>query len=53
MVVNDFYVKGITILPPETNTPLIIDSDTQEPFSFTSELFQSVGGGYAQILKRC
>jgi hypothetical protein len=53
MVVNDFYVKGITILPPETNTPLIVDSDTKESFSFTSELFQPIGRGHSQILKRC
>jgi len=33
MIINNFYIDGIFSRPYETNTPLIVNSDTMPPIS--------------------
>ena len=44
MVIHDFYFPGIFIMPNETNSPLIINSDAMLTFSVATHLFQPVTG---------
>lgn len=51
MVIGDFDVVGIAILPAEADAPLLIDSDTKLSTSITFEGFETVCGWNLQILQ--
>jgi hypothetical protein len=42
---------SIAILPNETDTPLVIDTDTVLTFSIAGQLLQMVGGWIAQVMQ--
>jgi hypothetical protein len=52
MIVDDLDVVGFAVFPPETDTPLDINSDTILALSFSHELFESVSWGNAHIIQR-
>jgi hypothetical protein len=52
VVINYFDIKGVPIFPPETDTPLVIDSDTVLPCPIPLELLQAVAGRRTQIIER-
>jgi len=51
MVVNDFDVPRSVIMPTETDSPLIIDSDTVLPPPITAKFLQPVTGRHAQVVQ--
>ena len=51
MVVGDFHVERVTILPHKAHPELIVDSDTVLSFTITGKLFEPVAGRNPQILQ--
>jgi hypothetical protein len=51
VVIRYFDFMGIPALPHKTDTPLIIDSDTELPFTVAFKSLQPVGGRDSQIVK--
>jgi len=60
MVVDDFNVKTVAVLPAETDAPLIVDPDAPLTGAVASELFEPVarwdaeeveGGGTVELLQ--
>jgi hypothetical protein len=51
VVVDDFDVIGVAAMPPETNSPLIVDTDAVPAFAIALQGFEPIGGRYAQIEK--
>jgi hypothetical protein len=51
MVVDDLDVMGISVLPAEADTPLIIDADAVLSGSVATQRFQPVVRRDAQILE--
>jgi hypothetical protein len=49
MIIDDFYIMGITICPPKTDPPLIIDPDAVETFSVAFQYFEPVTRRHAKI----
>lgn len=49
VIVDNLHVIGVTILPFETDPPLIIDSDAVLTRSPTSQPFEAVSRRYAEI----
>jgi hypothetical protein len=43
MVIDDLDIVGVPFIPPETDTPLIVDADAPLPFSIPSQFLQPVG----------
>jgi hypothetical protein len=43
MVIDDFDIVGVPFIPPETDTPLIVNADAPLSFSIPSQLLQPVG----------
>jgi len=39
VIVNNFYIHGITVFPSETNPPLVVNSDTILTGSIANQLF--------------
>jgi len=50
MIVDHFYFERITVRPPETNSPLVVNADapTSGPVAF--KLFKAIGRRDAQIV---
>jgi hypothetical protein len=42
MVVDDLDIVGVSFMPPETDTPLIVDADAPLSFSVSPQFFQPV-----------
>jgi len=51
MIVDNFNVVCIVIMPPKTDAPLVIDPNAVLPQTITCELFQAISWGHAQIGK--
>jgi hypothetical protein len=51
MVIDDFNLGRIAVLPAETDSPLIIDSNTVLTAPISGESFQSISGWDPQIGK--
>src|SRR5713101_2866404 len=49
VVINDLYVVGVTVLPDETNTVLIVDPNAVLPRSVALENFQPIAGEFRQV----
>jgi hypothetical protein len=49
MVIDDFDLFGIPILPNEAQTPLPIDPDRPLPFAISPQLFQAIAWRRAQV----
>ncbi len=52
MIVDNFHVFHITIVPNETDPPLIIDANAMLAKSITLQSFESVAGRYTQLAQR-
>ena len=52
MVIDDFYVVRVALRPSETNSPLIIDSDTVLSRAVTTKFLEPVARGNSQVIKR-
>lgn len=50
MVVHNFNVKGIAILPDKADAPLFVNADTVLPGSVSFQGFQPVSRRHAQIV---
>lgn len=55
MVVGDFNVVSIPVLPAEANSPLLVDPDAVLSFPVAVKLFQTVSGRDTQVIQseRC
>jgi hypothetical protein len=51
VVVHDFNIECIILLPSETNPPSVIDAYRILAGSVSFELLKTVGGRYPQIFK--
>jgi hypothetical protein len=49
MVVGDFHVGRFSVIPPENQAPLLIDSHTPEALEVAGKSFQAVAGREPQI----
>lgn len=52
MVVNDFDIKRMTILPSKAQPPLIVDADAVLARTVPAKGFEAVPGRNAQIIER-
>ena len=52
VVINDFDIMRIALLPSKTDPPLIVDANAVLPHSITGELLESVTRRHAQVLQR-
>jgi len=50
VVVHDFDIQRITILPTETDAPLVIDPDAMLSLSIALQGFQTIAWRYTKIL---
>jgi spore coat polysaccharide biosynthesis protein SpsF (cytidylyltransferase family) len=54
MVVSDFYIFGMTILPLKTNPPLVINADRVLAHTSAAEIFESITRRQSQVFyNRC
>jgi hypothetical protein len=53
MVINNFDIIGMAVLPVEAYPPLIVDPDAPLAFSLADKLFQTVSRGYAKKFQIC
>ena len=51
MVINDFNICGIAIIPIKADPPLAVDADAVLSGSIARKPFQSIGGWNKQILE--
>jgi hypothetical protein len=51
VVVYDLDINRIAILPNKTDTPLVVDTDTELTATISGQLFQPVGWRDAQVLQ--
>jgi hypothetical protein len=51
VVVSDFNIKGVSLFPSETDSPLIVDADTVLARTITLQRFQTVAWWDPQILQ--
>jgi hypothetical protein len=51
MVVNNLYVERIALLPSETNSPLVVDTDTPLTFAISVQLFELVAWRDSEVLQ--
>jgi hypothetical protein len=49
VVVSYFNICGITVIPNEADSPLIVDPDTVLPFSIAFQHLQPIRRWYPQI----
>ena len=49
MVVDDFYIVGAELGPSEADAPFDVDTDAVGPLAFTSERFEVIRRGVAEI----
>jgi hypothetical protein len=47
MIIDNFYIKRITVAPFKTNSPLSVDANTMLAFSLAAQPFQMIAGWYA------
>jgi len=52
MIINDFNVECVAILPGKTYAPLIVDSDAQLAFPVAGKPLQMIGRWNAEKVKR-
>jgi hypothetical protein len=52
MIIDDLDLVGVSVFPPETNTPLLIDPDPILTISVAGEFLQPISRGDPQITKR-
>jgi hypothetical protein len=50
MVVHNLDIVSVSIAPPETNSPLVVDTNAEFTFSTAGEFFQPVPGGGSKIV---
>jgi hypothetical protein len=53
MVINNFDIISMTVLPVEADPPLVVDPDAPLAFSLADKLFQPVSWRYAKKFQRC
>ena len=51
VVVCDFHVVGVTVFPAKGDAPLFVDADGVESFEISSEGFEVVASGMAEVLE--
>ncbi len=51
MVVGDFYIGRLPVIPPENQTPLLIDSQTPKALEIAGKGFESIAWWNSQICK--
>ncbi len=51
MVISDFHVKGIALLPFEADPPLVIDPDAVLSLPVPLKYFQAVPGRLREVLE--
>jgi len=51
MVIDDLYVERVSIVPPKTDSPLIVDTNTVLPLPSAFEPFEPVGRRHPEVLK--
>lgn len=51
VVIDDFHVVGVTVIPSEADAPLIVDPDAVLAFALTLQGFQPIGRRNAQIIQ--
>ena len=51
MIIDDFYVKCIAIVPSETDAPALVDANAVSSRAISFQHLQSVPGRHAQVLQ--
>jgi hypothetical protein len=49
MVVGDFHIGRLSVIPTEHQAPLLIDSNAPKPVEIAGKGFQPVAGRYPQV----
>lgn len=53
VVIYDFNVFNVSVVPCEADSPFVIDSDAMLTLPVTLERFQTVAGGNPQVIEDC
>lgn len=51
MVVDNLHIEGVALLPPETDSPLVVDPDTPLTFPIPGQLLELVAGRNSEVLE--
>ena len=51
VIIGDFNVMCVAILPAEADAPLLVDADAVLPTTVSLERFQAIGGRYFQVFQ--
>jgi hypothetical protein len=51
VVINDFNIEGIALVPQKTDSPLIINSYAVLTNAFSAKRLQPIGGWHAQVIQ--
>ena len=51
MIIYDFYIVGVAVMPLKAQPPLAIDPNTELPLPVAAQFLKSVGRGRAQIVQ--
>jgi hypothetical protein len=49
VIVNNFYVEGITVFPNKADAPLVVDANAVLPFSVALERLKAIAGRNLQV----
>jgi hypothetical protein len=49
MIIHDFNVVGVTLVPKKADAPLVVDADAMLPFSIALQRFQTIARRSLQI----
>jgi len=49
MIIYDFHIEGITILPFKTDTPSFVNADAVLPYPVSLQVFQTICRWDAQV----
>jgi len=49
MIIGYFNIVGISLMPPETYSPLIVNADAMLTFPIAGELFQPIPRRHPQV----
>jgi len=52
MIVGDFHLKSVAVLPAETDSPLLIYTNTARTFPITAKPLKAIARRYAQVVER-
>jgi hypothetical protein len=51
MIIHDFNVQRVAVLPAEAYTPLVIHTDAELAFAIPAQFFEAIAMGQAKVIQ--